>query len=208
MKNINNSKYENNKNNDNSLIIASEKTENIKLEKKKKEIPIIELLKCPICKKICLMNINKEKLLFSFECTNKHKNNNNKFKKCRTNAEDSFYSFPSDFSELNLSKELNIIPKKINNKDNNTSKITNVTLQKLYITEKDFTCQIHPNFQFNSYCFECKKNLCEKCKEDHLNHNQVKLNSIKPNDKEVSLCKKNIKRNELILLNLIEYLQN
>ena len=109
MKNINNNKYENNKNNDNSLIIASEKTENIKLEKKKKEIPIIELLKCPICKKICLMNINKEKLLFSFECTNKHKNNNNKFKKCRTNAEDSFYSFPSDFSELNLSKELNII---------------------------------------------------------------------------------------------------
>ena len=208
MKNINNNKYENNKNNDNSLIIASEKTENIKLEKKKKEIPIIELLKCPICKKICLMNINKEKLLFSFECTNKHKNNNNKFKKCRTNAEDSFYSFPSDFSELNLSKELNIIPKKINNKDNNTSKITNVTLQKLYITEKDFTCQIHPNFQFNSYCFECKKNLCEKCKEDHLNHNQVKLNSIKPNDKEVSLCKKNIKKNELILLNLIEYLQN
>ena len=208
MKNINNNKYENNKNNDNSLIIASEKTENNKLEKKKKEIPIIELLKCPICKKICLMNINKEKLLFSFECTNKHKNNNNKFKKCRTNAEDSFYSFPSDFSELNLSKELNIIPKKINNKDNNTSKITNVTLQKLYITEKDFTCQIHPNFQFNSYCFECKKNLCEKCKEDHLNHNQVKLNSIKPNDKEVSLCKKNIKKNELILLNLIEYLQN
>ena len=59
MKNINNSKYENNKNNDNSLIIASEKTENIKLEKKKKEIPIIELLKCQICKKICLMNINK-----------------------------------------------------------------------------------------------------------------------------------------------------
>ena len=202
MKNINE-----NKNDNNNTLIESEKTEKIQIEKKKNEIPILELLKCPICKKICLMNINKEKLLFSFECTNKHKNNN-KFKKCRTNANESFYSFPSDLSELNLSKEFNIIPKKINNKDNNTSKITNVTVQKLYITEKDFLCQLHPNEQFNSYCFECKKNLCDKCKEDHLNHNQVKLNSIKPNDKEVMLCKKNIKKNELILLNLIEYLQN
>ena len=203
MKNINE-----NKNDNNNTLIESEKTEKIQIEKKKNEIPILELLKCPICKKICLMNINKEKLLFSFECTNKHKNNNNKFKKCRTNANESFYSFPSDLSELNLSKEFNIIPKKINNKDNNTSKITNVTLQKLYITEKDFLCKLHPNMQFNSYCFEFKKNLCDKCKEEHLNHNQVKLNSIKPNDKEVKLCKKNIKKNELILLNLIEYLQN
>ena len=205
MKNINNNKYESKKN-----PLQSEKTEIIKNPKKKNEIPILELLKCPICKKICLMNINKDKLLFSFECTNNHNNKNNpnkKFKKCRTNN-DSIYSFPSDFSELNLSKEYNINLNKINNKDNNTSKMTNVTIQKLYITEKDFLCQIHPNFKYNSYCFECKKNLCEKCEEEHLNHNQVKLNSIKPNDKEVLLCKKIIKKNEMSLLNLIEYLQN
>ena len=205
MKNINNNKYESKKN-----PLPSEKTEIIKNPKKKNEIPILELLKCPICKKICLMNINKDKLLFSFECTNNHNNKNNpnkKFKKCRTNN-DSIYSFPSDFSELNLSKEYNINLNKINNKDNNTSKMTNVTIQKLYITEKDFLCQIHPNFKYNSYCFECKKNLCEKCEEEHLNHNQVKLNSIKPNDKEVLLCKKIIKKNEMSLLNLIEYLQN
>ena len=205
MKNINNNKYENKKN-----PLPSEKTEIIKNPKKKNEIPILELLKCPICKKICLMNINKDKLLFSFECTNNHNNKNNpnkKFKKCRTNN-DSIYSFPSDFSELNLSKEYNINLNKINNKDNNTSKMTNVTIQKLYITEKDFLCQIHPNFKYNSYCFECKKNLCEKCQEEHLNHNQVKLNSIKPNDKEVLLCKKIIKKNEMSLLNLIDYLQN
>ena len=141
MKNINNNKYESKKN-----PLPSEKTEIIKNPKKKNEIPILELLKCPICKKICLMNINKDKLLFSFECTNNHNNKNNpnkKFKKCRTNN-DSIYSFPSDFSELNLSKEYNINLNKINNKDNNTSKMTNVTIQKLYITEKDFLCQIHP----------------------------------------------------------------
>ena len=38
----------------------------------KNEIPIIDLLKCPICKKICLMNIDRDQLLFSFECNNNH----------------------------------------------------------------------------------------------------------------------------------------
>ena len=204
MKNLNNNKYAKEK-----IPISSEKTDIKKAPKKKNEIPILDLLKCPICQKICLMNINKEKLLFSFECTNSHKNNiiNNKFKKCRTNANESYYSFPSDLSELNLSKEYNINLNKINNKDNNTSKISNVTLQKLYITEKDFTCQAHPNLKYDSYCFECKKNICEECGKDHSNHNQINLNSIKPNDKEVILCKKNIKKSEAMLWNLIEYIQ-
>ena len=204
MKNLNNNKYAKEK-----IPISSEKTDIKKAPKKKNEIPILDLLKCPICQKICLMNINKEKLLFSFECTNSHKNNiiNNKFKKCRTNANESYYSFPSDLSELNLSKEYNINLNKINNKDNNTSKMSNVTLQKLYITEKDFTCQAHPNLKYDSYCFECKKNICEECGKDHSNHNQINLNSIKPNDKEVILCKKNIKKSEAILWNLIEYIQ-
>ena len=204
MKNLNNNKYAKEK-----IPISSEKSDIKKAPKKKNEIPILELLKCPICQKICLMNINKDKLLFSFECTNSHKNNiiNNKFKKCRTNANESYYSFPSDFSELNLSKEYNINLNKINNKDNNTSKISNATLQKLYITEKDFTCSIHPNLIYDSYCFECKKNLCDECKKDHMNHNQINLSSIKPNDKEVILCKKNIKKSEVILWNLIEYIQ-
>ena len=204
MKNLNNNKYAKEK-----IPISSEKSDIKKAPKKKNEIPILELLKCPICQKICLMNINKDKLLFSFECTNSHKNNiiNNKFKKCRTNANESYYSFPSDFSELNLSKEYNINLNKIKNKDNNTSKISNATLQKLYITEKDFTCSIHPNLIYDSYCFECKKNLCDECKKDHMNHNQINLSSIKPNDKEVILCKKNIKKSEVILWNLIEYIQ-
>ena len=204
MKNLNNNKYTKDK-----IPISSEKSEFKKMQKKNHEIHILELLKCPICKKICLMNINKDKLLFSFECTNNHKNKNkdNKFKKCRTNIYDSLYSFPSDLSELNISKDYNINLNQIKNKDNNTSKMTNNTIQKMYISEKDFTCQTHSNLIFDSYCFECKKNLCEECKKDHLNHNQINLNSIKPNDKEVILCKKNIKKSEVILWNLIEYIQ-
>ena len=95
------------------------------------EVYWTSLVKCPTCKKICLMNINKDKLLFSFECTNIHKNNNiNKiFKKCKTVSNEPSFSYNSELAEINLSKE----PKKINNKDNNTSKMTNATLQKLYI---------------------------------------------------------------------------
>ena len=52
-----------------------------------------------------------------------------------------------------------------------------------------------------------QKNICEECGKDHSNHNQINLNSIKPNDKEVILCKKNIKKSEAILWNLIEYIQ-
>ena len=76
-------------------------------EKKKNEIPILDLLKCPTCKKICLMNINKDKLLFSFECTNIHKNNNiNKiFKKCKTVSNEPSFSYNSELAEINLSKE-------------------------------------------------------------------------------------------------------
>ena len=86
------------------IIITSAKSDIKKETRKKNEIPILELLKCPICQNICLMNINKDKLLFSFECTNSHKNSiiNNKFKKCRTNANDSYYSFPSTLSDLKL----------------------------------------------------------------------------------------------------------
>ena len=199
MKNLNKSK-----NTKENILLNSEKSMD-QTEKKKNEIPILDLLKCPTCKKICLMNINKDKLLFSFECTNIHKNNNiNKiFKKCKTVSNEPSFSYNSELAEINLSKE----PKKINNKDNNTSKMTNATLQKLYITEKDITCQFHPNLKYSSYCFECKKNICDECSKEHLSHNQINLNSIKPNDKEVFLCKKNIKKNEKILWDLIDYIQ-
>ena len=73
------------KNTKENTLLNSEKSMD-QTEKKKNEIPILDLLKCPTCKKICLMNINKDKLLFSFECTNNHNNKNNpnkKFKKCR-----------------------------------------------------------------------------------------------------------------------------
>ena len=162
--------------------------------KPQNEVPIIDLLKCPICKKICLMNINREKLLFSFECNNTH---TQKITKCNT----------SQKGELNISiiSDLNISHSNFNNlfKDNNTSIISgtynskkNSSTPKIYITEKDFYCQKHPSEKYHSFCYECKENICKQCLKEHSNHNKIELNTIKPKEIEVTLYKNDVKKKD------------
>ena len=139
----------------------------------KNEIPIIDLLKCPICKNICLMNINKDKLLFAFECNNNHNNRLKKSKTTLNNTVDNYFN--SNISDIN------ILPENENsfifNKDNNTSN-QNITYdskkmghQKIYITENDFTCLKHPNSKYVSYYNDRKDNICQECTKLHFNHN-------------------------------------
>ena len=164
-------------------------------KEKNKEIRITDLLKCPICKKICLMNIDKNNLLFSFECNNNHSLKN------KISKNSSLESFNKNINEINLSV----------NKDNNTScknssnKSSNQSLHlSNYTTEKDFYCSFHPNLKYQTYCYECKENMCIECKKKHINHTNIDLNLIKPKENEIISCKKNIENkfkelNETIL---------
>ena len=152
----------------------------------KNEIPIIDLLKCPICKKICLININRDQLLFSFECNNNH---NKSYQKSNT-----FQQEDKNISDLNISHENFKTKIKDNLKTNN----------KIYITEKDFYCTKHPKSKYDSYCFECKENICDECNGQHLNHNKIELNTIKPKENEVILYKNDIKKKDEELNNIIE----
>ena len=191
--------FSNNKNKRNktpSLVKQSNinKTSN----ESKNEIPIIDLLKCPICKNICLMNINRDKLLFSFECNNNHIN---RLKKCQT-----YINSGHNISDLNFKKEKEII-----NKDNNTSNPNPSNDSKKlngsrnnYITENDFSCSKHPNLKYKSYCFECKENICEECSKMHFNHKTVILNTIKPKENEVISYKNEIIKKDEELNNIIE----
>ena len=171
----------------------------------KGEIPIIDLLKCPICKNICLININRDKLLFSFECNNDH---NASLKKSKTYLNTNENYLNSNISELNFIPEKHIL--KILNKDNNTSypeynygtKQLNNN-QKIYITENDFSCSKH-KINYSVYCYECKENICEKCNKEHLNHNKIILKAIKPKKDEVISCKNEINKKEEELNNIIE----
>ena len=190
----------------NEISLQNNSYQNGKSSKDHKgEIPIIDLLKCPICKKICLMNINQDKLLFSFECNNNH---NVSLKKTKTYINKNENYFHSNISGLNIIPERHIL--KILNKDNNisyseynygTKQLNNN--QKIYITENDFSCPKH-KINYSAYCYDCKENICEECNQGHLNHNKIILKAIKPNQDEVISCKKKIIKKEKELNNIIE----
>ena len=64
---------------------------------------------------------------------------------------------------------------------------------------------------FESFCFECKMNLCEEClkSREHLNHDKISIKEILPKNNELKLVEKIIKDCELKdelnnLKNLIE----
>jgi hypothetical protein len=146
------------------------------------------------------MNINREQLLFSFECNNNH---TTKLKKCNTSQKGEFSI--SNISDLNISNENNI------NKDNNTLNISrtfnykkNNPTPKIYITEKDFYCLKHPSSKYHSFCYECKENICEECLKEHSNHNKIELNTIKPKEIEVTLYKNDVKKKDEELNSIID----
>ena len=191
--------FSNNKNRRNKTpSLINQSNINKSSNESKKEIPIIDLLKCPLCKNVCLMNINRDKLLFSFECNNNHIN---RLKKCQT-----YINSGHNISDLNFKKEKEII-----NKDNNTSNPNPSNDSKKlngsrnnYITENDFSCSKHPNLKYKSYCFECKENICEECSKMHFNHKTVILNTIKPKENEVISYKNEIIKKDEELNNIIE----
>ena len=151
-------------NNDNFKILksySSNKKYNINAKDNIKEEIFINNLKCPICNKICLININKEKLSISIKCNN-----------------------------INCSYQQNDIIHQ-NNKKNDK-----------YLSKSDIFCPRH-NLAFHSYCFYCKKNICEVCIKDHLQHNKIELSTIKPNDNEAFKYKLKIKEKNEVIHNII-----
>ena len=70
--------------------------------------------------------------------------------------------------------------------------------------DKIYFCKNHSK-KYENYCFQCKKNLCNDCTEEHLNNqekykgHQIKnLNLLVPEDKELEGLKgslKEIKKN-------------
>ena len=72
--------------------------------------------------------------------------------------------------------------------------------------EKDFICSKHYD-TFNSYCIECKKDICVLCEKKHTYHDLITYGNIVPNideynkqlktlEKKIILSKK-CKRNNI-----------
>ena len=54
-----------------------------------------------------------------------------------------------------------------------------------YISNSDIFCLRHPKIKYDSYCFDCKMNICLKEEKEHENHRKVYLDYLKPKDGEV-----------------------
>ena len=58
--------------------------------------------------------------------------------------------------------------------------------------DKEYICNIH-NEKYNSYCKECKKNICMKCEREHNNHERINYGDILPKENNIKELKEYIK---------------
>ena len=61
-----------------------------------------------------------------------------------------------------------------------------ITLSELNTKNK---CNEHNNESYSHYCITCEKNICQKCLNGHDKHIKYTLESVRPNNKEISLIK-------------------
>ena len=85
--------------------------------------------------------------------------------------------------------------KKVENKPQEIKTIAQKEMVKIPIYLLDTFCIYHDE-TYNSYCHNCQKNICNKCKEkDHMNHLIINFEDIMLND--VELSKKKLELNML-----------
>ena len=158
-----------------------------KINHKEKEGKII----CPICKEDANININ------SFEISQENCMNNHKFTNCPLKAFMDLQIVDKEDIECDICKnnrehyklfyicscKANLCPlcvdlhKKYDYKNHNT----------IYLEEIYYKCALHSK-EYISYCKTCNINLCEKCENNHLDHNILLYKKIMPNE---------IKKNEI-----------
>jgi len=134
---------------------------------------------CPECGEPCLLKINDYKLNL-LDCKNNHENilfleefnenqniNNSKINCDNCKINNKVNSYNNDFYKcLACNKILCLICKKKHTKEHNIIKY-----DQIY-----YICNIH-NEKYDSYCKDCKLNLCILCKHDK-NHNIINFKNI------------------------------
>ena len=126
-------------------------------------------------------------------------NYNNTMKRLSFKINSGSLKIDSKKSESNKSQE---------NKNDN---ITQKELIKIPIYLLDTFCSLHDQI-YNSYCYSCNKNICQKCINDiHINHNIENLENIIPKEDEINkkkleldIIKENLKKINEYFIALIE----
>ena len=183
----------NNINNDNDNIIPIQviPKNDIFLNKPiKKEISEI---KCPKCCEPCRMKIENY-LINLFDCKNNHKTLNIeldqfekmqneinpiiKCNKCEKENNNNIQFYRCNICKINLCSECV--------KSHDKSHKINKSNKKIYL------CEIHEE-PYTDYCINCKLNICELCKDQHMNHKIQSFVEITPNMDEIKEKMKGIK---------------
>ena len=73
---------------------------------------------------------------------------------------------------------------KNNHKRENISLAEYEEIKKKNIKKIFHICQAH-NLNYEKYCDDCKKNICQKCEEEHKEHNLQIIKEIIPDKNEL-----------------------
>jgi hypothetical protein len=167
-------------------------------------IKTLRVLKCPKCNyNGCIITLNDHQISF-YGCEHKHtysamyddyfslqKMNNSKIKCCQPGCNHNQKNDPRDFYLcLTCTKML----------ENNKSYCYNCNIEHKnaheHTTEKfedkNYYCLKHFG-RLIEYCFTCKTNLCEKCKDEHKEHTFKKYELLTPSDKDLQQLEYDLK---------------
>ena len=129
------------------------------------------------------------------------KKNNNKKESTQMNKGNIKKTIKENKSNKNINKSC----------DNNNSiilsekrKEKNKNLNKIQIFLIDSYCDIH-NELFKSYCFNCHKNICEICEDNHKNHNVINFEEILLDNEELIEKKNELNKAKEDLMKINDY---
>ena len=99
--------------------------------------------------------------------------------------------FNHPFFKENETEE-NIIPKKVENTNENNILINKIELNQNNLSQFEMVCQKHLK-NFNFYCTDCKRNICELCLDNHKSHKIISFLDIGLTENEINQFDKLIK---------------
>ena len=194
--------YEGKQLDDNSTI------DNNEIIRGKKELTIIvqknlRIIKCPTCNyNDCIINLSDFKIaLYGCEHNHSYFNTYDNYKQtqkiefskirccncdpiCNNNQQDD----PLDFYLCLTCSKLLSNSKSYCNKCNLPH---NSEHKKIKFSLKNYYCKNHFN-KFIKFCLKCKKNLCEECSKEHIEHKIKNYEVMAPNGKELDELKKSL----------------
>ena len=135
----------------------------------------------------------------------KKNNNKEKNQKKKTNPNKTQNEKEKENNDINKDNNpINIKNNSIILPDKTKEKKKNKNYNKVQIYLIDSYCNIHNEIN-KSYCFNCHKNICEICEDNHKNHKLINLEDIFLEDEELLEKKNELNKSKEELMKINDY---